>query len=189
MLNIPLDLREMWLCARIRRERPSVAEESAPKLNMKTSFAETEGITETELLESEVPNEADLLESEVLGPSEGKSTSNEETQLAAGGEHKTSTFGGEHKTSPVEGELKPQTKPVEGELKPQTKPVEGELKPQTKPVEGAKPKALVEKLAIIGSGLAGYSALLAACSEQTTPLLITGPTLGGTLASAGSLEY
>ncbi|MGP1914758.1 MAG: FAD-dependent oxidoreductase [Candidatus Hodgkinia cicadicola] len=46
-----------------------------------------------------------------------------------------------------------------------------------------------EKLVILGSGLAGDSAAIESCSKDTMPLLITGPTLGGTLASPGTIEY
>ncbi|MGP1926404.1 MAG: NAD(P)/FAD-dependent oxidoreductase, partial [Candidatus Hodgkinia cicadicola] len=51
------------------------------------------------------------------------------------------------------------------------------------------PQRLVERLAIFGSGLAGYSAAVGSCSSGTSPLLITGPVLGGTLASPGTIEY
>ncbi|MGP1916474.1 MAG: NAD(P)/FAD-dependent oxidoreductase, partial [Candidatus Hodgkinia cicadicola] len=46
-----------------------------------------------------------------------------------------------------------------------------------------------ERLVILGSGLAGYSAATAACSLNTLPLLITGPILGGTLASPGNIDF
>ncbi len=57
------------------------------------------------------------------------------------------------------------------------------------PVVDSASTRSAERLVIIGSGLSACSAALAACSERTPPLLITGPTPGGTLASAGSLEY
>ncbi|MFP3018966.1 MAG: NAD(P)/FAD-dependent oxidoreductase [Candidatus Hodgkinia cicadicola] len=46
----------------------------------------------------------------------------------------------------------------------------------------------VERLIVFGSGLAGYSAVTAACSLNTSPLLITGSFPGGVLASPGSIE-
>ncbi|MGP1916886.1 MAG: hypothetical protein ACTS6G_05900, partial [Candidatus Hodgkinia cicadicola] len=39
----------------------------------------------------------------------------------------------------------------------------------------------LERLVILGSGLAGCSAAVGSCSQNTPPLLITGPILGGTL--------
>ncbi|MFP3037630.1 MAG: NAD(P)/FAD-dependent oxidoreductase [Candidatus Hodgkinia cicadicola] len=54
-------------------------------------------------------------------------------------------------------------------------------------VEGSSAERRAERLVIIGSGLAGYSAAIAACSHS--PLLITGSVLGGRLAGAESLDY
>ncbi|MFP3019012.1 MAG: NAD(P)/FAD-dependent oxidoreductase [Candidatus Hodgkinia cicadicola] len=50
-------------------------------------------------------------------------------------------------------------------------------------------QATVERLIVCGSGLAGYSAIIATRTSNTSPLLITGSTPGGVLASPGSIEY
>ncbi|MGP1912189.1 MAG: NAD(P)/FAD-dependent oxidoreductase, partial [Candidatus Hodgkinia cicadicola] len=46
-----------------------------------------------------------------------------------------------------------------------------------------------ERLVVVGSGLSAYSASLYATSAATPPLMITGPTLGGALASQGNLDH
>ncbi|MGP1921975.1 MAG: FAD-dependent oxidoreductase [Candidatus Hodgkinia cicadicola] len=136
---------------------------------MKTTFAQLNEVTETDLLESETPAEFDQLESEALNSPSAESTSNDEPEASAS--------------------TKQWTSPAEGELKTKITHPSRETKLEVNLTSKPKPEALVERLVIIGSGLAGYSALLSACSEQTLPLLITGPTLGGSLVSSESLEY
>ncbi|MGP1917718.1 MAG: hypothetical protein ACTS45_01850, partial [Candidatus Hodgkinia cicadicola] len=82
------------------------------------------------------------------------------------------------KTLTTSPEVKPITSPTaEAEVKtPQ--PVASEAKtPQ--PVDSRR----LERLVVVGSGLSAYSASLYATSAATPPLMITGPTLGGALAS------
>ncbi|MGP1918355.1 MAG: NAD(P)/FAD-dependent oxidoreductase [Candidatus Hodgkinia cicadicola] len=132
---------------------------------MKTSFAGSEEVSETDLLKSSEASETAQLKSEKLNASELNPTVN------------------------VKPESKCETKP---ESKCETKPVQAspaEAKPSDNLAKQPTPKVLVEKLAVIGSGLSAYSSLIAACSLQTTPLMITGPTLGGTLASPEPLKY
>ncbi|MGP1916351.1 MAG: NAD(P)/FAD-dependent oxidoreductase, partial [Candidatus Hodgkinia cicadicola] len=51
------------------------------------------------------------------------------------------------------------------------------------------PQPSFERLVVLGSGLAGCSAAVGVCSHGTPPLLITGPILGGTLASPGNIDF
>ncbi|MFP3037605.1 MAG: NAD(P)/FAD-dependent oxidoreductase [Candidatus Hodgkinia cicadicola] len=51
------------------------------------------------------------------------------------------------------------------------------------------PTTVTETLVVVGSGLAGYSAAIAACAYSRPPLLITGPSLGGRLTDAEPLDY
>ncbi|MFP3019036.1 MAG: NAD(P)/FAD-dependent oxidoreductase [Candidatus Hodgkinia cicadicola] len=69
------------------------------------------------------------------------------------------------------------------EVKPETSPSTDGKTPQPAPLRRS------ERFVIIGSGLSAYSASFAICEAATPPLIITGPTLGGTLASPGSIEY
>ncbi|MFP3037636.1 MAG: NAD(P)/FAD-dependent oxidoreductase, partial [Candidatus Hodgkinia cicadicola] len=55
-------------------------------------------------------------------------------------------------------------------------------------VERQLAERMAKRMVIIGSGLAGYSAAIAACA-YTTPILITGDAFGGSLANAKPLEY
>ncbi|MFP3037632.1 MAG: NAD(P)/FAD-dependent oxidoreductase, partial [Candidatus Hodgkinia cicadicola] len=55
-------------------------------------------------------------------------------------------------------------------------------------VERQLAERMAKRMVIIGSGLAGYSAAIAACA-YTLPILITGNAFGGALASAKPLDY
>ncbi|MFP3019068.1 MAG: FAD-dependent oxidoreductase [Candidatus Hodgkinia cicadicola] len=80
------------------------------------------------------------------------------------------------------------------EVKLETSPSTAAVECKTsQPVALKTPQPVVlrrsERFVIIGSGLSAYSASFTICSAATPPLIITGPTLGGTLASLGSIDY
>ncbi|MGP1914775.1 MAG: NAD(P)/FAD-dependent oxidoreductase, partial [Candidatus Hodgkinia cicadicola] len=81
-------------------------------------------------------------------------------------------------------EVKTLTSPTSTEVESKTSP-----QPVEKGTGTPQPVVRSERLAIIGSGLSAYSATIFACSAGTSPLLITGPVLGGALASPGTIEY
>ncbi|MGP1918380.1 MAG: FAD-dependent oxidoreductase [Candidatus Hodgkinia cicadicola] len=82
-------------------------------------------------------------------------------------------------------EVKTKTSPPSAQAEGETlQPVvSGTKTPQ--PVDSLR----TERLVVIGSGLSAYSASLSICSAATPPLMITGPTLGGALASPGTIDY
>ncbi|MFP3037661.1 MAG: NAD(P)/FAD-dependent oxidoreductase [Candidatus Hodgkinia cicadicola] len=55
-------------------------------------------------------------------------------------------------------------------------------------VERQLAERMAKRVIVIGSGLAGYSAAIAACS-YASPIMITGDAFGGSLANAKPLEY
>ncbi|MGP1922796.1 MAG: FAD-dependent oxidoreductase [Candidatus Hodgkinia cicadicola] len=146
---------------------------------MKTTSAQSNEVSEIDLLESEALDEFIQPESEAFNSPSAESPLNDEPEASASAKQESeASASAKQVPSPAEG--KPKTKTAQPSLE-----TKSEVNLTSKP----KPEALIEKLVIIGSGLAGYSALISACSEQTLPLLITGPTLGGSLVSSESLEY
>ncbi|MGP1916348.1 MAG: NAD(P)/FAD-dependent oxidoreductase [Candidatus Hodgkinia cicadicola] len=88
-------------------------------------------------------------------------------------------------TSP--SEVKTSTSPTTSVESKTLQPVKMGAKAPHSVEESSSPSS--EKLVILGSGLAGTSAAVAACSLNTLPLLITGPILGGALASPGNIDF
>ncbi|MGP1926419.1 MAG: FAD-dependent oxidoreductase, partial [Candidatus Hodgkinia cicadicola] len=181
--------------------------------DLEVNESQTEEVNETDLLESEEVNETDLLESE-----EVDETDRFESEEDVSDEKETSMSKSESPTlegssEPMETkqsilQVEPKAKQeaakaeqtteqevakAEAATKLDSVPPPLEVKSETSqtktevPTSNQKPPA--EMLVIFGSGLAGYSAALAAHSSNTTPLLITGPTLGGTLATPGTIDY
>ncbi|MGP1914642.1 MAG: FAD-dependent oxidoreductase [Candidatus Hodgkinia cicadicola] len=162
-------------------------ERERTQLNMKTGSAESNEVSETDLLESEAFDEVDFSETEEFNSFEDESPSTDGDKLPAEvkQEPKPSTSV-QPETSSTS--VQPKTSSTSAEPKPEIVQTSQNITTETNTTSQPKPPALVVELAVLGSGLAGYSALIAACSERILPLLITGPVLGGSLSASESLE-
>ncbi|MGP1914553.1 MAG: NAD(P)/FAD-dependent oxidoreductase, partial [Candidatus Hodgkinia cicadicola] len=180
---------------------------------MKTINSQTREVTETDSLESKEVTETDLLESAEVDEtdrfeSEEDVSAEEETSMSESITFKldqvTNSSKDESPSVRVEPEAKREAATAELGSKPEVATAEAatkltssqpslevklEMSQATAKTPTPNPQPPAERLAILGSGLAGYSAATAACSLNTPPLLITGPTLGGTLAAPGNIDF
>ncbi|MGP1918363.1 MAG: FAD-dependent oxidoreductase [Candidatus Hodgkinia cicadicola] len=180
---------------------------------MKANVPQTEEVTKTDRLESEKVAKTAQLSSEEVAKTdrfEGKGDVSPEKETSTNvnktsqSNEVTNELQNERANARVEPEVKQETAKAELERKQEVAKAEAETtsevaKPplvgtvetsQTKTeTPNSKQVPPAECLAIFGSGLAGSSAALAACSKGISPLLITGPTLGGALASPETVDY
>ncbi|MGP1918935.1 MAG: NAD(P)/FAD-dependent oxidoreductase [Candidatus Hodgkinia cicadicola] len=143
---------------------------------MKTNSTEDE-TNETDLSDSLEANETDLLDSE-----------EQSSSSCATAEAKDKIISAEAKDKIISAEAKDKIISAEAKDKIISAQPSQDIKFEVNVTLKPTPKVLVEKLVVIGSGLAAYSSSIVASSAQTPPLLITGPTLGGSLASSEALE-